>query len=407
LTHISLFGYRWHPELLEARKIETKHKKALYKRAEAMRASLADEIKGFGDKFDDDDAWAQHQIILKDPIPGELTTPSNIITSVERCLRDLVELASETTEMAVVETVGKNSTLLDNLFAIPREEEVRFGTKEEPSWNKKSVSARITDMINRLSTQAHSDLLEDKSCRELDMQWRQAQEHRQRIETRVEADMETQARLKMSTIGSSHKLCDESPKDQDAEEDELEDRLDSLSLDDHKQGTIVIFDEAGCIPSFELLGLSRLGCNIDAILVVGDIHQLSPYNPDDTGKPQFKRSRERKPKERKSKNLNSILDVSDVTVGKLTMQYRVPRDIADILNARIYNGSYQTSPRCVPNHGLAFKHVPLAIDPQRENVNPVEIAEVLGLLRDKIAASRSGNLSVMVLTPVRLSPSTQ
>ena len=368
-----------------------------------MRASLADEIKGFGDKFDDDKAWAQHQIILKDPIPGELTTPSNISTSFERCLSDLVELASETTEMAVVETVGKNSTLLDNLFANPRKEKIRFGTKEEPLWTKSNVSMRITDMINRLSTQAHSDLFEEESCRELDMRWRQAQENRQRVETRVEADMETQARLKMSTIGSSHKLFAESLKDQDGEEDELEDHLDSLSLDDRDQGTIVIFDEAGCIPSFELLGLSRLGCNIDAILVVGDIHQLSPYNPDGTGKPQSNRSRARKPKGRKSKkNLNSILDVSDVTVVKLTMQYRVPRDIADVLSARIYNGSYQTPLRSVPNHGLAFKHVPLAIDPQRENVKPVEITEVLRLLRDKIAASRSGNLSVMVLTPVRL-----
>jgi hypothetical protein len=144
-----------------------------------------------------------------------------------------------------------------------------------------------------------------------------------------------------------------------------------------------------------------LGCNIDAVLVVGDIHQLAPYNPDDTGKPQFKRSRAKKHKKRKSKKLNSILDVSNVTVVKLTTQYRVPRDIADILNARIYNGSYRTSPRCVPNNGMAFKHVPLSIDPLRENVNPVEVAEVLVLLREKVAASRSGRVSVMVLTPVR------
>jgi hypothetical protein len=366
-----------------------------------MRASLADEIKGFGDRFDDDNAWAQHRIILKDPIPGELTTPSNIITSVERCLVHLVDLqTSKITEDAVIETVGKNSTLLDNLFAIPRGEKVRFGTKEEPSWNKKNVSMRTTDMINRLSTQAHSDLFEDESCRELEMQWRQAQENRQRIETRVEADMETQARLKMSTIGSSHKLFAASPKDQDGEKDELEDHLDSLSMDGGDQETIVIFDEAGCIPSYELLGLSRLGCNIDAILVVGDIHQLSPYNPDDTGKPQSKRSQARKHKQRKSKNLSSILDVSDVAVIKLTTQYRVPRDIADILNARIYNGSYQTSLRSVPIRGMAFKHVPLENHPLLENVNPVEVAEVLRLLKEKVAASRSGTVSVMVLTPV-------
>jgi hypothetical protein len=58
----------------------------------------------------------------------------------------LVDLqASETTEEAVVETVGKNSTLLDSLFAIPRERKVRFGTKEEPSRTKNSSRTKAVE----------------------------------------------------------------------------------------------------------------------------------------------------------------------------------------------------------------------------------------------------------------------
>jgi hypothetical protein len=107
-------------------------------------------------------------------------------------------------------------------------------------------------------------------------------------------------------------------------------RCDSLALDGDDQGTIAIFDETGCIPSFEMLGLSRLGCSIDVLLVVGDIHQHAPYNPDETGKPQSKRSRAKKHKERKFKNLNNILDESNVTVVKLTTQYRTLTFFASI-----------------------------------------------------------------------------
>jgi superfamily I DNA and/or RNA helicase len=132
---------------------------------------------------------------------------------------------------------------------------------------------------------------------------------------------------------------------------------------------------------------------------VGDKHQLPPYNPDN--KPRYDRSRGRQRQEPQSKKLSSILDVSAVTVIKLTTQYRVPRDIADILNARIYNGNYRTpSDRGIPNQGLTFHHIPYSQDPRRKYVNPNEVNKVLELLREKMAASRSGNVSVMVLTPV-------
>jgi hypothetical protein len=376
-----------------------------------MRSSLADEVKGFGDKFDDDNAWSQHVHIQKNLIACELTSPSNIIASTEKCLADLLALqGSGITETSVADTVSKNSTLLVNLFAVPRTEVdiIRFGTsRDQPSWNKREVSMRVKNIVDRFKGKVRCELFEAEGCREVEMQWRQAQENRQKVETRVSDEMQAKARLKMSTIGSSHKLFAISTKDQNNEDDDLAEELDVLSLnegdeEDAKEGTIVIFDESGCIPSYELLGLSRLGCEIDAILVVGDKHQLPPFNPDNGGKPRFDRSaRGRQRQEPQSKKLSSLLDVSAVTVIKLTTQYRVPRDIADILNARIYNGNYRTpSDRGIPNRGLTFQHIPYSQDPRRKYVNPNEVNQVLELLREKVAESRSGNVSVIVLTPV-------
>jgi hypothetical protein len=383
----------------------------LDKRAEAMRSSLADEIKGFGDKFDDDNAWSQNRQITD--VSLELASPSNIIAMIEKCLADLTALQKNgITETSVVETVSKYSIFLKNLFAVPRKEDVRFGTSEdEPSWNKREVSMRVKNIVDRFKGKVSNDLFEAEGCRELEMQWRQAQEGVQKVETRVSAEMKMKARLKMSTIGSSHKLFDTSTQDQNNEDDDLAEQFDVLSLNEEdldnnaEEGTIVIFDEAGCIPSFELLGLSRLGCEIEAILVVGDKHQLPPYDPGDGGKPRYDRSqgRQRQRQPQQSKKLRSLLDVSAVTVIKLTTQYRVPRDIADILNARIYNGNYRTpSDGRIPNQGLTFQHIPYSQDPRRKYVNPNEVRKVLELLREKVAASRSGNVSVMVLTPVSL-----
>ena len=107
----------------------------------------------------------------------------------------------------------------------------------------------------------------------------------------------------------------------------------------------MIFDESGCLPSYELLGLSRLECNVDAIVVVGDKHQLPPYNPASNLRKRrtaySRKSQLRSTPQNKGK-LKSLLDVSKVKETKLTTQYRVPRDIADILNTRIYDGNYQT-----------------------------------------------------------------
>ena len=102
-----------------------------------------------------------------------------------------------------------------------------------------------------------------------------------------------------------------------------------------------------------------------------------------------------------TKKLKSLLDVSQVTEMRLTVQYRVPRDIADILNTRIYSGNYQTAKGSgMVNKGLSFVHVKNAND-ARKYVNPSEVETILDLVADKSRASRRGKIeSLMILTPV-------
>lgn len=121
--------------------------------------------------------------------------------------------------------------------------------------------------------------------------------------------------------------------------------------------TICIFDESGCIPAYELLGLSRLGRTINALVLVGDKHQLPPYDPMQGNRD--KKSGPTRNGQRGTKKILSLLDSSALTIGAgtvmLTTQYRVPRDIAEMLNARVYRGQYNTCLTAkVPDSGLSF-----------------------------------------------------
>ena len=105
-----------------------------------------------------------------------------------------------------------------------------------------------------------------------------------------------------------------------------------------------------------MLGLSRLGRPIIALILVGDKHQLPPYDPTQ-GRTFGRGNAPSNVRSTKVERLKSLLDVSTLTIdsGKimLTMQYRVPRDIAEMLNIRIYRGNYKTSPTArVPMSGM-------------------------------------------------------
>ena len=367
------------------------------------------EIKAFGEEFDDDDAWNQHKKISRD-----LSSPVDIINALRQSREGLLDLRSRgITEEDVKDVVGRNSAILDRLFAIPRTDEARFGTTENRSWNRLEVANRVRYIINRFETLLKDPLFaEDEKARNLELQWRKAQDNLRVVETRVRVELTSCARLKMSTIGSSHKLfnASEDSNDESNENDCLfyRDALVAIEEDRPKPGTIVTFDESGCIPSFELLGLTRLECEIDAILVVGDKHQLPPYDPGSNsftprrvGTKFAFRTPIRQP--RSEEKLRSLLDVSDVSAIALTTQYRVPRDIADILNARIYNNKYCTPREAgVVDRGLVFRHVPSPEEFRKKYVNTNEVNAVLNILRDHRQTIRRGReASLMILTPVR------
>jgi len=130
---------------------------------------------------------------------------------------------------------------------------------------------------------------------------------------------------------------------------------------DPPKETICIFDESGCIPAYELFGLTRLGRPIKALLLVGDKHQLPPYDPKQGrsfGRGNSFSNATANGQSKRDEKMQSLLDVSALTVdsGKimLTMQYRVPRDIAEMLNIRVYRGNCKTCPNAgVPMSGMS------------------------------------------------------
>ena len=102
----------------------------------------------------------------------------------------------------------------------------------------------------------------------------------------------------------------------------------------------------------------------------------------------------------KQPQVKSLLDCSRLSLDsgekvKLTTQYRVPRDIAAILNDRVYNGDYKTAPSCkAPAQGLRFVDVRQDAEPRRKYVNRYEVDEVLDII------ARHQEEQVMVITPV-------
>lgn len=219
----------------------------------------------------------------------------------------------------------------------------------------------------------------------------------QECEVALTIEMIAKSRLHMCTIGSSHRLPCAPDFDHEPE----------LAAEDLRD-TVVIFDEGGCIPSYELFGLSRLGCKIVSLIIVGDVHQLPPYCPG-SGNWNNKGKTTKSPEK-----LDSILDVCALSSSEakvfLTRQYRVPRDIADLLNRHIYKGKYETPvPASVPEVGFNFVHIPLiqVVDEKQKQtykdrhlkyVNHGEIEAALEIISK---SQTEGHSSIIVLTPVR------
>ena len=239
---------------------------------------------------------------------------------------------------------------------------------------------------------------------------RKCQHDLDKSEERVHNTMISKARVLMSTIGSSHKLPvrvvedDANANDSDLDSidvDSLAGKVDRVTLSEHK--TIVIFDEAGCIPSYELVGLSRVNGNIEALVAVGDKHQLPPYNPNQNHTGKKNGSYHRRHRQAAPKKIKSILDVSKLKIDggtkiKLTIQYRVPRDIASVLNDRIYKGDYTTpAVSNVPAEGFCLLNV-VQSERNEKYVNKDEVQMCLQMVTQLL---NEGNGTIMFLTPVR------
>jgi hypothetical protein len=208
------------------------------------------------------------------------------------------------------------------------------------------------------------------------------------------------ARVRMAAIGSSHKLYP----------DRYGDRKPSLLVPSFnvevEEDEESILDEAGCIPAYELLGLYSLRRSIKCIVCVGDKHQLPPYAPNARQNAKEGRTGGCKVV---SENVISILDVSDLekTTGKVLLktQYRVPADIATILNGRVYSGNYNTAKTAnVPLEGFQFVDVPCrfhetsALRKDQKYINRNEIDECIKILRE--LQRDTERKSIMILTPV-------
>jgi len=314
-------------------------------------------------------------------------------------------------QKTLVEVVTTHNALLKDLISL---EDVRLEQKgyqqKHLEEQKGSQQKHIESCFRRIGaiqrclnpfTMAYDVHL--SQAMELQTSIREAEASLKLMQSRVEADLTIKARVLMSTIGSSHKL----PKRgvDDGEGDGLvAEELSSAEQEMVARETIAIFDEAGCIPSYELLGLSRINGMIKALVAVGDKHQLPPFNPNQNFSKRTRAPKKgRKKKQVEQKEIKSILDVSkrdynDDSKVKLCTQYRVPRDIAELLNARVYKGEYITPITCkIPKKGFHLLDVP----PEREEkyVNKEEVRKCIQMVEQIIHADEGG--SIMLLTPYK------
>jgi hypothetical protein len=374
------------------------------------------------------DALNKSRLIENNPGP-ELTTPLVIIGAIKLAADALHGISEGTTgskgfflfksagpnEKDIEDVVLEHSAILSKLIPVrvPKD-------KEETPWLRirpqvlqgaKVIKIALESLLkNKLFDVSNAEKVFDDIAR--------AAKSLDAAKKRVQQELLTDARVLMSTIGSSHKLptlVDKSDDDDELSINPLTSAMNRLTVSSvGSKPTIVIFDEAGCIPSYEFLGLSRLGRSIEGLVCVGDKHQLPPYDPGSSRLSPNKRiqsnrfgyqNRLQTRTIQTEESISSLLDVSAMTAdneGKvlLTTQYRVPRDIANVLNSHIYKGRYDTAPTCqAPLNGFRFVDVPRSRSYERNEkyVNKDEIRYCIELARQ----SSKEYDSIMVLTPVR------
>lgn len=371
--------------------------------SKALRDALGDAVLEFGHDFKEEYAADRSLSIRKDK--EDLSSPLVIIGAVIAAIEDIDSAFKSRTEKYLSEEntediVFRNSALLGRLIHLRTPNEK--ANKRSLPWDGKEATRRLEYIHKRFQAVLQLGMFDQDNARSLLNEIREVDAELRNTKARLEIDLPRLARLHISTIGSSHKL----PGDRNNDDFNLTDGFGRLSVEDTDNGadpskkTVVVFDESGCIPAYELLGLSRLGRDIHSLVLVGDKHQLPPYDPASTGG----RRNARRPI-RNVPQMRSLLDASTLTAdtGKilLSTQYRVPKDIADMLNQRVYRGQYNTCPRAnVPLSGLRMVNVPFAEDRRRKYVNPNEIQEGLVLLQKLRLDYDISN--TLIITPVRI-----
>jgi hypothetical protein len=402
-----------HPELKELRRAYDEIDGQIVKRGSALRKTLASYVEALEDKLpSESDVWRASDLIMKggeiivnggEKVRASFARPDEIVASIssaKKAIRCLLK-SPYVDEVSTKKVVSEHAGLLHHLIPLKTASwsyQLPWPNRRENVRDALLVVNSCLSMILSRSDFSQEKVEEEQTAR------RKAEETLRDAETRISEELVREARVLLCTIGSSHKLP-LARKDDDGEAD-LSVAFGQLSLVTGRS-TIVVFDEAGCIPDYEFLGLSRLGRDIKALVCVGDKHQLPPFSaasanrtstPHGGGGGGFRGRRQTSFSEPK---VISLLDVSAVEKIKLTTQYRVPHDIANLLNDRIYRGDYKTAPTCkAPLKGFKFVHVPGEANRfgGKQYVNDREIQECIRILRE---LRRDGITSIMVLTPVR------
>lgn len=314
-------------------------------------------------------------------------------------------------ESMVEDVIIEYKALLNRIIDIRTDADKK---EKSRGWNRHSVKEKLEGLRDAFKWISQQAVFDETRAYSLFEKLAAVHSDLKVLLERLREELPNDARLHMSTIGSSHQLLINNVNGKAVRE--IEDALGGLHLYDDmhhtplQKNTIVIFDESGCIPSFELLGLSRLGRNIEAILLVGDKHQLPPYDPYQRSTLKNRNNRGGRGRNSrfssevvKKETLKSLLEISKLSIDHakimLTTQYRVPRDIADILNVRVYKGLYNTPKYVdVPNLGLTVVDIKEDQNPRKTYVNSNEIQYGLQLL-DELTLDR--NISdVLIITPV-------
>jgi len=363
-----------------------------------MRNRTAKEIGLFGVKFSDKVKEATYRSKqIRGDIDKVFRSPMTVINYLLCTVEEIKAIRSDCVETEIADIVIARSFLLSGLITIRTDVEIK---ESKQKWDKVSILSQLRHLACRFDRILKMETFDLDDARILYEKLRNLELDHKEMLARLEIDMPKSARLQMATIGSSHKMSSDIVE----RTSDITENLSNLSLnnnqDEENAESIVIFDEAGCIPDYELLGLTRICGDIKGIILVGDKHQLPPYDPRQS-KPHTSSGRNAS-KKIKVKSLLDSSALKDDCKIILDTQYRVPRDVANLLNLHVYRGHYKSaSSSNIVGKGLKLVHVPLDRKPRRKYVNSNEVDYALELIREEAYSFQNATLEkIMVLTPV-------